>query len=448
MTDSASKSQTDPRTHRSVPAGVRIAGRLRVPPSKSVTNRCLALALLARRPLRLDHPLDSEDTRRFAEALRSCGLTVSGLGSPSVEILPAGPLPDGADIDCGASGTMLRFLVAILTAVPGRWRLDGVPRLRERTVGPLAEALRRLGARIDFPQREGFAPAVIHGGSLGAGRTILDAGLSSQFLSALLMAALEAPGPVAVEVRSLTSGPYVDLTLEVIRAFGGEVERRGSTFVVRPSELRGGRYEVEGDYSAAGYPAAAAALTGGEVELEGLRRDSCQGDRRFLDLLERMGARVDWRVERREEPGGDGSREVVRVSAGRLRALEADLSALPDQVPTVAALAPFALGTTRITNVAHLRIKESDRLAAMACELRRAGARAEEEPDGLRIPGVWAETPPPDGPVVLSSHGDHRIAMSCALIGLRRPGVSIAAPDVVAKSYLGFWTDLDALTGG
>lgn len=446
MTDSPSRSRTEAPAPRAVPAGGRVCGRLRVPPSKSVTNRYLALSLLARRRVLLDHPLDSEDIRRFAAALRTCGLGVSGPGSASLEILPGEPPPEGGAVDCGASGTMFRFLVAILTAIPGRWRLDGVPRLRERTVGPLVEALRRLGAQIEFPQREGFAPVVIHGGTLGAGSTTLDAGRSSQFLSALLMAALRAPGPVTVEVRSLTSGPYVDLTLEAIGAFGGEVEHQGdAVFVVRPGNLRGGHHEVEGDYSAAGYPAAAAALTGGEVELEGLRRESCQGDRGLLDLLERMGARVRWR----EESEGGSRREIVRVSARGLRGLEeVDLSAMPDQVPTVAALAPFASGTTHITNVPHLRIKESDRLAAMARELRRAGASVDEEPDGLRIPGVWAETPPPDEPVVLSSHGDHRIAMSCALIGLRRPGVSIAAPAVVAKSYPRFWEDLEALLEG
>ena len=446
MTDSPSRSQSESqtgvRTPRTVPAGGRICGRLRVPPSKSVTNRYLALSLLTGGPVLLGHPLDSEDIRCFAAALRSCGLGVSGMGSDSLEILPGKTPPERADIDCGASGTMFRFLLAILTTLPGRWRLDGISRLRERTVGPLAEALRRLGARIDFPEREGFAPVVIHGGTLGAGDTTLDAGSSSQFLSALLMAALRAPGAVTVEVRSLTSGPYVDLTLEAIRAFGGEVERRGeATFVVHPGDLRGGRHDVEGDYSAAGYPAAAAVLTGGEVELEGLRRASFQGDRGFLDLLERMGARVRWRGETDD----GGSREIVRVSARELRALEVDLSAMPDQVPTVAALAPFASGTTRITNVPHLRIKESDRLAAMARELRRAGATVDEEPDGLRIPGVWAGTPPPHEPVVLSSHGDHRIAMSCALVGLRRPGVSIAAPGVVAKSYPRFWDDLESL---
>lgn len=472
MTDSPSRSRTD--TPRAIPSGKRVSGRLRVPPSKSVSNRYLNLALLAGKPVRIDHPLDSEDIRLFIGVLRACGLraeltsTAGATGSaavPSLEIAPGPPrdAPGGAEIHCGASGTLFRFVVAALATRPGRWRVDGIPRLRERTVAPLVAALRQLGARIEYLEREGFAPLVIHGGSLGAGRCELDAGQSSQFLSALLMAALAAPGPVTVEVRSLTSEPYVDVTLQAIRAFGGTVERlAGDTddapiFRVRPGELRGGRHEVEGDFSAAAYPAAAALLTGGEVELEGLRRDSLQGDRRFLGLLERMGARVSWRdraEEHNRESAGDRSGQLVTVAArggpgseSELRSLEEDLSAIPDQVPTLAALAPFASGTTHITDVPHLRIKESDRLAAMATELRRAGVPVEEERDGLRIPGVWAGTAPPGEPVVLQSHGDHRIAMSCALVGLRRPGISIATPEVVAKSYPRYWEDLAALLG-
>lgn len=219
---------------RGIPAGRRVSGRLRVPPSKSVTNRYLNLALLSRRPVRLDHPLDSEDIQRFAQALAACGLRVTGQGSSHLEIAPIAPgaAPPAATIDCGASGTMFRFLAAALTAVPGRWRIDGIPRLRERTVAPLVEALRELGARIDFEAVEGFAPLTVHGGTLAGGRCVLDASQSSQFASAILMAAVSAAGPVTLEVRSLTSGPYVDLTLDAIRLFGGEVGRPSeSTFL-------------------------------------------------------------------------------------------------------------------------------------------------------------------------------------------------------------------------
>lgn len=435
MTDSPSSSTERGTAPRAVPGGGRVRGRLTVPPSKSVTNRYLALALLARQPLVLEHPLLAEDTRNFLAALEACGFGVEE-EPERVRLIP-GPPPAQASLFCGASGTMLRFLTAALTVVPGRWRLDGVPRLRERPVGALVATLRQLGAEIHCRGREGFAPLTIQGGTLTGGLAELDAGESSQYLSALLMAALRASREVTVEVRSLTSGPYVEVTLQAIEVFGGRVERVGEGVLrVRPSTLGAERLAVEGDFSAACYPAAAAALTGGTVVLDGLSPTSRQGDRAFLAVLERMGARVGWRgVE-------------LEVTGGPLTGLDIDLSAMPDQVPTLAALAPFAAGTTRIFNVPHLRMKESDRLAAMARELRKTGVRVEEGPASLTIPGVWAGAPPPEEAVVLDPHGDHRIAMSCALLGLRRPGVSIADPEVVAKSYPGFWSHLDRLLEG
>lgn len=421
-----------------VQAGRRVSGRLRVPSSKSLSHRWLNLALLSRRPMVLERPLLAEDTRLFLAALGCCGFRVEHDGD-DVRLDP-GERPEGEiEIFCGNAGTMLRFLVATLAVVPGAWRLDGVPRLRERPVRPLVEALRRLGARIEYLGAEGFVPLRIEGGTLGAGTTLLDAGESSQYLSAVLMAGLRAPGEVVVEVSSLTSGPYVDVTLGVVEAAGGRIERLGEkTWRVIPSDLRADRARVEGDWSAACYPAAAAALTGGSVVLDGLVRGSRQGDRGFLDLLLKMGAEADWRGDELEVRGG-----------GRLRGLEADLSTMPDQVPTLAALGPFAEGETRIFNVAHLRIKESDRLEAMATELRKIGADVDEGPDSLRIPGVWAQgaTPPPDTEVRIDPRGDHRIAMSLALAGLRRPGVVVTSPEVVAKSYPEFWRDLGRMLG-
>ncbi len=425
---------------RAIPSGRRAAGRLRVPPSKSQTHRCFNLALLAGAPLTVAHPLVAEDTRLFLEALRRCGFRVEE-GPGRVRLEPAGGSGSQADeveIFCGNAGTMLRFLVATLTVIPGRWRLDGVPRLRERPVRPLVDALRRLGARIDYLGVDGYVPLRIEGGSLEAGTTTLDAGESSQYLSALLMAALRAPGEVTVEAEALTSQPYIDVTLGAIAAFGGKVEPLGPrTWRVRPSRLgAAGVIEVEGDWSAAAYPAAAAALTGGEVVLEGLAPDSRQGDRGFLDLLRAMGVEAGW-----------SGRELT-VRGRDLRSVEADLSSMPDQVPTLAALAPFAQGTTRIFNVAHLRIKESDRLEAMATGLRRLGAEVVEGPDWLRIPGLWADRQAPrEGEIRVDPRDDHRIAMSLALVGLRRPGVVVTSPGVVAKSYPGFWEDLEKLLG-
>lgn len=432
MTGSPSKSDDSIE----VPAGRKVSGRLRVPSSKSLSHRWLNLALLSRRPMVLERPLLAEDTRLFLAALGRCGFQVEQNGD-DVRLDP-GATPTGeVEIFCGNAGTMLRFLVATLAVVPGQWRLDGVPRLRERPVRPLVEALRRLGARIEYLGAEGFVPLRIEGGTMGAGTTLLDAGESSQYLSAILMAGLRAPGEVIVEVSSLTSGPYVDVTLGVAEAAGGRIERLGDkTWRVIPSDLRADRARVEGDWSAACYPAAAAALTGGQVVLDGLVRDSRQGDRGFLDLLLKMGAEADWRGDELEVRGG-----------GTLRGLEADLSTMPDQVPTLAALGPFAEGETRIYNVAHLRIKESDRLEAMATELRKIGAEVDEGLDSLRIPGVWAQGPTPDDRVLIDPRGDHRIAMSLALAGLRRPGVVVTSPEVVAKSYPEFWRDLGRMLG-
>ncbi|PYQ63486.1 MAG: 3-phosphoshikimate 1-carboxyvinyltransferase [Acidobacteria bacterium] len=433
MTDSLSRSliPTDPVA---VPSGRRTRGRLRVPSSKSLTHRYLNLALLSGAPVVIERPLFAEDTRLFLAALGRCGFQVAEEGD-DVRLTPA-ERPEGeVEIFCGNAGTMLRFLVATLTVIPGLWRLDGIPRLRERPVGPLVEALRRLGARIEYAAAEGYVPLAVEGGTLRGGTTTLDAGESSQYLSALLMAALRAPGEVVVEVPTLTSRPYVDVTIAAASAFDGHIERSGPrAYRVRPSALRGGRARVEGDYSAACYPAAAAALTGGEVILDGLSPDSRQGDREFIDLLVEMGAEVSWK-------GGD-----LRVrGTGALRGIKADLSGMPDQVPTLAALAPFASGETLIHNVAHLRIKESDRLEAMATELKKLGADAREGRDSLWLPGLWAGSESnaelPTDIVHVDPHGDHRIAMSCALVGLRRPGVVIDHPEVVAKSYPGFWRD-------
>src|SRR5215210_5638934 len=430
MTDSSSK----PSEPFVVPSGRRARGRVRVPPSKSLTHRYFNLALLSGSPMVIERPLFAEDTRLFLAALGRSGFQVEE-GEDEVRLTPGAAPAGEVEIFCGNAGTMLRFLVATLTVVPGLWRLDGVPRLRERPVGPLVDALRRLGARIDYLAGDGYVPLRIEGGSLRGGTTVLDAGESSQYLSALLMAALRAPGEVTVEVEALTSQPYVDVTLGVVEAFGGRIEALGPrAWRVIPSSLAAGYVEVEGDWSAAAYPAAAAALTGGEVALTGLLRDSRQGDRGFADLLREMGADVAW----------DGGAMTVR---GRdLRGIEADLSAMPDQVPTLAALSPFARGATRIFNVAHLRLKESDRLEAMATELRKLGAPVEEGPDWLRFPGDGTSLP--EAEVKIDPRGDHRIAMSCALVGLRRPGVVITTPGVVAKSYPDFWRDFAMLTSG
>lgn len=428
-----SSSSTEPAAARAVPAGGVARGALRPPGSKSLTQRAYALALLARGETVVRRPLAADDTELALGALERFGCTVTRHGA-EVAIHP-GARPSEATIDCGNAGTLFRFLTAIATTIPGRWRLDGTPRLRERPVGPLVTALRALGATIESDTgRDGFAPLAVVGGTLRGGSVRLDASESSQYLSALLIAGQSAAEPLTIEVGALASAPYVELTVALVRRFGGQVERRGEGgWQAWPSELHGARYEVEPDLSAAAYPAAAAALTGGDVWLEGVSLATRQGDRRLLKLLRRMGAAIE------PEEGG------VRVRGGALAAIDDDLSDIPDQVPTLAALAPFARGTTRISNVAHLRLKESDRLAAMAGELRRAGATVDELPDGLVIPGIWADAPPPTHAVTIDPHDDHRIAMAMALVGLRRANLSIGNPGVVTKSWPEFWTELERL---
>lgn len=419
---------------RAIPAGRRVAGAVRPPPSKSVTHRACNLALLAGRPVTLVRPLVAEDSELFLAALAALGFTVERV-EDRVALAPPRAWPTAASLFCGNAGTMLRFLLAALATLPGRWTLDGTLRLRERPIGALAEALAALGARFEWAARPGFVPVTVHGGTLAGGAVRLAAAESSQFLSALLMAGTRAAAPIDVTVEGLVSAPYVELTLQLLAERGGRVERPAADrFRILPGPLAGGELEIEGDWSAACYPAAAAALAGGSVKILGLRPDSRQGDRGFLDLLRAMGAGV--------APVGDG----IEVVAGALVGIEADLSNLPDQVPTLAALAPFARGTTRIRHVPHLRLKESDRLAVMARELARLGVAVEEQPDGLTIPGCWAPPAvPPSTAAICDPEGDHRIAMSLALVGLRRPGVAIANPAVVAKSYPDFWRDFESL---
>lgn len=417
-----------------LPSGV-VRGRITPPPSKSLTQRYLNLALLAGQGLDLTAPSDSQDAVQFRSALETIGWRVTVNPEHSWSLEPGGHPSAGAAIDCGASGTMLRFLTASLAVIPGHWCLSGVVRLGERPIVPLVDALRQLGAEIQVGEGTSTLPLTVRGGTLRGGRCTLDATQSSQFVSALLMAAGAAPEPVTLTLSGLTSAPYLDLTLEAMARFGVTPERESaSRFRLSPGGYRSHDVQVEPDASAACYFAAAAALTGGQIDLLGLRRDSTQGDVRFLALLRRMGAQVQWRDE------------GVRVrGTGILRGVDVDLSAMPDQLPTLAALAPFCTGTTRIRGVAHVRLKESDRLAAMTRELRRLGAVVDQSSAGLTVQGIWVRDEPPSAEVCAESWGDHRIAMSLALVALRRRGVELDNARVVEKSYPDFWRHLAAV---
>ena len=428
---------SDPRAPRPVPAGRIARGAVVVPPSKSVSHRYLNLALLARQPISIERLLDADDIRHFRGALDALGFGLRASGDAARHRAAGGeprrrrdpvrqrrhalPVPH-RDVDGGARTLGARRQPApARTAHPSRW---STPCARSARASATAAA-------------DGQAPLEIEGGSLRGGETSLDAAESSQYASALMMAGTCAPAPVRVRLEALSSSPYLELTVEALRDFGVEVGRDASRthYQVEPGRLRAPRrLVIEGDYSAATYPAVAALVTGGRVRLEGLRAESAQGDRAFFDLLVAAGARVEAK---------DDGVEVER--AGKLRAIRADLRDMPDQVPTLAALAPFLEGTTEISGVRHLRVKESDRLAAMASELGRAGVPVRELDDGLIVEGCWFDREPPVDPVVIDPHDDHRIAMALALVGLRRPGLAIADPEVVGKSYPNFWRDLSTL---
>ncbi len=414
-----------------------VRGTIRPPGSKSITNRALVCAALARGTSQLAGALDSEDTQVMIAALEQLGVRTRWQPEGVLEVESPGPqgwrLPqqEPRELFVANSGTTIRFLTAMLTVAPrGRFRLDGIPRMRKRPIGHLALALNQLGAQVRT--QEGFPPVEVIASGLPGGEATVQGNISSQFLSGLLMAAPAAQGQVTLRVQGeLVSRPYVEMTLRVMEQFGVSVQREGlSRFVIPPQSYRPGHYQVEPDASAASYFFAAAAVTGGRVTVEGLGRDSLQGDVRFVDLLERMGCRVRWEPQR------------VSVSGGPLRGIRADMNPISDTVPTLAAVALFARGTTTITGVEHIRHKETDRIAAVAAELRKLGAAVEELPDGLRI------TPPTEPrPAQVATYNDHRMAMSFAVAALCIPGVQILDPGCVEKTYPRFFQDLERLLG-
>ncbi len=413
---------------------------VRVPGSKSITNRALLLAALADGASTLRGVLDADDTAAFAGGVRALGVPVEPAGPDAWRVRGAGgPLPaGGGDVYCADAGTAARFLLAACAAGEGEYRFDGSPQLRRRPLAQLLEALRALGARTD-PQAAGHLPLTLLAGGLRGGRVRLPGDTSSQFVSALLMAAPLAREPLEIVVDGLVSRPYVDMTLRMMAAFGVEAERDGHrSFRIAPETYRAREYDIEPDASTASYFFAAAAVTGGRVCVAGLRRrDALQGDVRFLDVLEAMGCET-----------GDGPEGAAVAGAARscasgppvLRGLTVDMSDISDTFMTLAALAPFADSPVTVTGIANVRVKESDRIAAVEENLRRLGVRTESGPDHLRVfPGA------PHGGHV-DPHGDHRIAMAFAVLGLRTPGVVIDDPGCVRKTCPGFfdlWEQLE-----
>ncbi len=410
---------------------------VRVPGSKSITNRAMVLAALyANRECRLHGALRSEDTEIMAEALKHLGFGIDAdwkhhqirvILPPGSDVIPA----QEADLFCANSGTTMRFLTAMVALGKGRYRLDGVERMRQRPMYDLLDALQQMGVQAYSEHGNGCPPVIVEASGMAGGTVRLRGDTSSQFLSGLLMAAPLARGPIRIEIVGLlVSQPYVAMTVAMLRQFGVHQvdELPGPVFVLhRPTHSAPQEYRIEPDASAASYFFAAAAIAEGTVTVADLPYDGLQGDVHFVDLLEQMGCQVV-----RSDQG-------ITVIGGPLHGIDADMNAVSDTVMTLAAVACFADGPTTIRNVGHIRYKETDRLAALAVELRRAGVEVEERSDGLTI------QPRPLRPAVFETYNDHRMAMSLALLGLRRPGMAIRDPKCVAKTYPEFFADLEQL---
>ena len=412
---------------------------MRVPGSKSITNRALLLAALADGPTRLSGALVAEDSEVMLRALQQLGIPVSSAGESITVTGHGGPVTvRSADLDLRLSGTSIRFLTALVALGSGSYRLDGNQRMRERPVQPLLDALSQLGGSARSELANGCPPVLVEARGLTGGVASVDGSISSQFLSALLMAAPYAAGPVTLEVAGeLQSKPFIDMTIDLMAAFGVTVERDGyKSFTIGRGRYRARHYQVEGDAMAAGYWWAAAAVTGGTVTITNLGKRTRQGDARLASVLKEMGCTVEW---------GDEWSRLKGPAGGRLRGGTFDLNDMPDQAQTLAVVALFADGPVRIHDVGNMRVKETDRLSALAAELGRLGARVVEGDDEIT---VWPLERVPVEPVYLETYGDHRMAMALAVAGARLPNVVIKDPSCVAKTYPAFFTDFTDLLSG
>ena len=403
-----------------------------IPGSKSVTHRYLIMAALAEGRSWLGNGLWCDDTRYTATALEKFGAQIRH--SPeAIEVIGTGGVLNcpSEPIYLENAGTSMRLLTAVACLGQGSSVLVGNERLQARPMEELLDALQPLGGVVESLQERGYPPVRIHGSGLKGGSTVVNASRSSQFVSAILLAAPYASQPVEIAVQGLVSKPYVDVTLDGMSRFGARARwlDKKNLRVEAPGRYLAGSYDVEGDCSSASYFWAAAAITGGKVSTQNILHESRQGDLAFLDILCQMGCRAEW-----HDYG-------VTLYGGELRSLEVDMKDMPDMVPTLAVTAAFAQGTTVITNVGHLRIKESDRLRAIAEGLARMNVQVEEEEDRLTIRGGN-----PRG-ALIASHDDHRIAMSFAVAGLVAEKVRIDDEMCVNKSFPQFWETFEQLYG-
>lgn len=417
-----------------LPPVSRACGTVRLPGSKSISNRCLMLAGLARGTTTLRGLLDADDTRVMREALITLGIRLECASGDDWRVEGVGGIfpAKQAALFLGNAGTALRPLTAVLALSGGEYTLSGVPRMHERPVGDLVEALRAAGAAIDCTRKEGYPPLAIHPATLRDAPIRVRGDVSSQFLTALLMALPLAGHSSTIEVTGeLISKPYVEITLKLMQRFGLHVERDGWTrFRVPPGPyISPGELQVEGDASGASYFLAAGVLGGGPVRVEGIGADSIQGDIAFADELRRLGASI------RTGPGW-----IEASGPGLVRAFDADFNQIPDAAMTLAVCALRADGPCRLRNIGSWRVKETDRIHAMASELRKAGATVEEGQDWLRI------TPPQNIEFAsIETYDDHRMAMCFSLIAVMGAPVRIEHPECTAKTYPGYFDDLRTL---
>lgn len=406
-----------------------------IPGSKSITARALFLAAAADGVTTLRRPLRSDDTEGFAEGLTRLGYRVGRTPDTwQIDGRPQGPAVAEADVYCRDGATTARFLPTLAAAGHGNFRFDASPQMRRRPLLPLTQALRDLGVDLRHEEAEGHHPLRIEASGVEGGEVVLDAGQSSQYLTALLLLGPLTRKGLRIRVTDLVSAPYVEITIAMMRAFGVEVRREdeGRVYVVPPGGYTATTYGIEPDASTASYFFAAAAVTGGEVTVPGLGTGALQGDLAFVDVLRRMGAEV--------ETGANGTR--VR-GTGELRGLTVTMRDISDTMPTLAAIAPFASGPVRIEDVGNTRVKECDRLDACAENLRRLGVEVATGPDWIEIrPGATPATG-----TEIKSYGDHRIVMSFAVTGLRVPGISFDDPGCVRKTFPGFHEAFAALRG-
>ncbi len=410
----------------------RVDGAINLPGSKSVSNRALLLAALACGKTVLTNLLDSDDVRHMLNALSALGINytlsadrtrcdITGNGGP---LRASGAL----ELFLGNAGTAMRPLAAALCLGQNEIVLTGEPRMKERPIGHLVDSLRQGGANIDYQEQENYPPLRLRGGFTG-GDIEVDGSVSSQFLTALLMTAPLAPEDTTIRVKGeLVSKPYIDITLNLMKTFGVEITNHHyQQFVVKGGQQyhSPGRYLVEGDASSASYFLAAGAIKGGTVKVTGIGRKSMQGDIRFADVLGKMGATITW---------GD---DFIACTRGELHAIDMDMNHIPDAAMTIATTALFAKGTTTLRNIYNWRVKETDRLFAMATELRKVGAEVEEGHDYIRI------TPPAKlQHADIGTYNDHRMAMCFSLVALSDTPVTILDPKCTAKTFPDYFEQL------